>query len=465
MKKSLKRGFFLPETIVVIVVVVVILLNVYVTFASVYSNYRRSFKYNTLNALNASYSLKKYYESVDGLSSNELELNNYIFDITTNEKFDSSFYEKIKLNYEIEKIYLINPTKVQANLSNLNVNLRRYIKTLKNNTEIGIVIVTKNGEYSFAPINISKTLNCTYSGDLSVGAEFTDAQYTYRYKQQYNGSSWTNMSLDGWGVKLTDLDSTSPVTTKICSNINNKPIVSASYMFYNSKAESIDLSNFDTSNVVNMRSMFSNSAATYLDLSNFDTSNVTNMRDMFVDSKALYINMDNLDTSKVTTMEGMFGRTNVPVLDLSNFNTSNVTNMTNMFVESKATNINVSNLDTSKVTTMEGMFGRTNAPVLDLSNFNTSNVTNMKNMFLESKATSINVSSFDTSRVTNMQGMFARSGVTSLDLSSFNTSNVTNFAQMFESVLATTGYARTQADADRFNTSSGKPDTLTFTVR
>jgi hypothetical protein len=36
---------------------------------------------------------------------------------------------------------------------------------------------------------------------------------------------------------------------------------------------------------------------------------------------------------------------------------------------------------------------------------------------------------------------------------------------MFDSTTATTGYARTQTDADKFNSSSGKPSTLTFTVK
>ena len=36
---------------------------------------------------------------------------------------------------------------------------------------------------------------------------------------------------------------------------------------------------------------------------------------------------------------------------------------------------------------------------------------------------------------------------------------------MFSNSKATTGYARTQADADKLNASSNKPDTLTFVVK
>ena len=55
-----------------------------------------------------------------------------------------------------------------------------------------------------------------------------------------------------------------------------------------------------------------------------------------------------------------------------------------------------------------------------------------------------------------MSTMFQSSRATRLDLSSFDTSNVTNMNNMFQSSQATTGYARTQADANNFNASQGK---------
>lgn len=61
--------------------------------------------------------------------------------------------------------------------------------------------------------------------------------------------------------------------------------------------------------------------------------------------------------------------------------------------------------------------------------------------------------------------MFSNSKVTSLDLSSFNTTNVTEMGSMFRNSSATTGYARTQTDANRFNTSFSKPAALTFIVK
>ena len=61
--------------------------------------------------------------------------------------------------------------------------------------------------------------------------------------------------------------------------------------------------------------------------------------------------------------------------------------------------------------------------------------------------------------------MFRNSQATSLDLSSFDTSSVTDMGDMFRDSKTTIGYARTQADADKLNSSLYKPDELTFIVR
>lgn len=193
--------------------------------------------------------------------------------------------------------------------------------------------------------------------------------------------------------------------------------------------------------------------------------NVTSMVYMFTYNFADTLDLRYLDTSGVTDMSNMFTLCGAPILDLSNFDTSKVTNMANMFADSYATEINVSGFDTSNVTNMSGMFTNSQAPILDLKNFNTSKVTNMSNMFFWSKATTINVSNFNTSNVTDMSSMFEQSKATLLDLSSFDTANVTNMNLMFSGSQATVGYARNQAEANKFNASSDKPYSLTFTVK
>lgn len=92
---------------------------------------------------------------------------------------------------------------------------------------------------------------CTTSDTLIKNLKFIDGQYTYTY----NGST-------GWSVVLTDMSSTEPVTTELCSTINDKPIVSMNGMFSGSQATSLDLSSFNTSNVTDMSEMFSYSSVT-----------------------------------------------------------------------------------------------------------------------------------------------------------------------------------------------------------
>ena len=134
------------------------------------------------------------------------------------------------------------------------------------------------------------------------------------------------------GVAVTRYDSMFSGSSVIGVVSYNKNVTSMYYMFYNSKATTLDLSSFDTSNVTDMRGMFDSSKATTLDLSSFDTSNVTNMGSMFYNSSATTLDLSSFDTSNVTNMSYMFyGCSSLTSLDLSTFDTSKVTNMGNMF--------------------------------------------------------------------------------------------------------------------------------------
>ena len=308
---------------------------------------------------------------------------------------------------------------------------------------------------------------CTFNGELKQGAEFVSGQYTYRYKQEgrynYSGNdlAWNNIEADGWGVQLTDKTSTKAVTSKLCTYINNKPIISMAFMFSGSKAATIDLSNFDTSKVINMKNMFASSVTTALDLSSFDTSNVTNMSGMLSGSVATTIKgLNKFNTSKVTDMTSMFYNSQATTLDLSNFDTSNVKYINSMFYGTKATTLDVSSFDTSKVTSMYAMFANSQATTIKgLNNFDTSNVTSMWYMFNYSRATTLDVSKFDTSKVTNMGNMFRGSRVTTLDLSQFNTSNVTDMSNMFSNSF----YLKTIYSSGKFNTSAVATSSNMFT--
>ncbi len=296
----------------------------------------------------------------------------------------------------------------------------------------------------------AKTVYCTYDGELTQGAEYVNGQYTYKYMQEgkdaSSGLAWQNITSDGWGVQLTDKTSTDAVTSKVCTYINNKPITSMSFMFFNSKATTLDVSNFNTSNVTNMLGMFAFSQATTLDVSNFDTSNVTDMYGMFDSSQATTLDVSNFNTSNVTDMRHMFNVSQATTLDVSNFDTSKVTNMSYMFYLSQTTTLDVSNFDTSNVTDMYGMFLDSKATMLDVSNFDTSKVTNMGYMFYRSQATTLDVSNFDTSKVTNMNAMFNGSPnlKTIYGSSKFVTTAVTNSTDMFKGATSLIGGAGTK---------------------
>lgn len=200
--------------------------------------------------------------------------------------------------------------------------------------------------------------NCVFNGDLTQGAKYTNGDYTYYYMQQISylkdteiptffyvpdkrDFKLTNITREGWGVAQTGVlainTTTDSVSSHVCSYINDKPVVSTSYMFGESNANSIDLTNFNTSTVVNMRGMFFNSKASSLYLNNFDTSNVVNTGRMFASSNATAIDLSSFNTSKVTDMEAMFASSNVSTLDLSNFVIGDNTILAGMFNGAKAT--------------------------------------------------------------------------------------------------------------------------------
>ena len=387
-----------------------------------------------------------------------------------NSNLEIKYFSETKDTDEVKTSYKSpNDSITSSNTNNLKLFIRNNSDTnqdvsfsLKggyiNNTLSDISVPS-----GYSEITIDNSSNNTYfcktSDTLTQGLEYVNGQYTYGYmKEGHNSSSglaWSNISNDGWGVQLTDKASTDAITSKICSYINNKPLVSAAGTFNKSQATILNLDGLNTSNIINMNGMFSNTQITTLDVSKFNTSNVKDMGWMFSGSQATALDLSNFNTSNVTNMEGMFNKSEATTLDLSSFNTSNVTNMRWMFSNSQATTLDLSNFNTSNVTNMEEMFYKSQATTLDVSSFNTSNVTNMKYMFGNIPAITIDVSKFNTSKVTNMYAMFYRSQITTLDLSSFDTSNVTDMSFMFNnSIKLKTIYASNKFKTDLVTSSS-----------
>ena len=350
-----------------------------------------------------------------------------------------------------------NSNNIKLLITNNSTSSQNVAFTMKGgyitNTIQDITTPSTYSEITLVETPSTNTYFCKTNNTLTQGLKYVNGQYTYAYKQEGNYTTsydlvWQNISNNGWGVQLTDKENTDDVTSKLCTYLNNKAIISMAYMFSNSQALRIDLSNFNTSSVYNMEDMFLNSKATSLDLSGFDASKVTLMNSMFSGSQATALDLSNFDTSNVFDMNSMFANSQVKSLDLSSFDTSKVENMSGMFDGSQATALDLSSFNTSNVTLMSGMFQKSQTLVLNLENFDTSNVTNMDFMLANSMATSIDLSNFNTSNVINMYAMFAESQAKTLDLSNFNTSNVTNMSYMFYSATN----LKTIYISDKFNT-------------
>ena len=390
----------------------------------------------------------KYSIEIDGSSNNTLTVptGETIIDVKVNNlnpvdtyykllylkntNITVKYYESTKDTDDVVTTY----NKPNDSITSSNSNIIKLLITNNSTSSQNIAFTMKGGyitntiqdittpstysEITLVETPSTNTYFCKTNDTLTQGLKYVNGQYTYAYKQRGNyassGIAWNNINNNGWGVQLTDKASTNAVTSKLCTYINNKPITSVSYMFSNSQATTLDLSNFNTSKVTDMSCMFVGGKFTILDLSNFDTSNVDNMGGMFIDSQVKTLDLSNFDTSNVTEMWRMFDGAQATKIVLSSFNTSNVTNMYQMFSKSHVNNLDLSNFNTSKVIDMNRMFWSTYATTIDVSSFDTSKVTDMNSMFYggDNLKTIYASSKFVTTAVSDSEVMFE--GSTSL---------------------------------------------------
>ncbi len=180
MKKN-KNGFLMAETIVVIAVVAVILLGVYKLFSSVYYRYLETEDYNTENAINALANIQKYYESIGNIDTSELEDDIYI-NLTNDTKYESEFYSKLKDEFKIEYVYMMDLSKLN-DTSGFDLLLRRYLDTLKNKTDIVLVICVNKSEFTYVEIENYNEIELVGDKDneyvvyVNIKDEFTDPGY------------------------------------------------------------------------------------------------------------------------------------------------------------------------------------------------------------------------------------------------------------------------------------------------
>ena len=178
----------------------------------------------------------------------------------------------------------------------------------------------------------AKTIYCTYDGELTQGAEYVNGQYTYRYMQEHDGTTWNNITSDGWGVIFTDKTKTGEISENFCTYINDKPTISMSWMFADTQATTLNLSSFNTSNVTNMVAMLSGTQATLMDLSSFNTSKVTNMASIFEESIISELDISSFNFASIQNINNMFYRN-------SNISTIYATN--NIYIPDNVTSSNM----------------------------------------------------------------------------------------------------------------------------
>ena len=116
---------------------------------------------------------------------------------------------------------------------------------------------------------VTEINNCT----IGENDFFTKEQYMYL--PNYDD----NREIISWGVTTNKEEKN--YSSKICTNVNNKPVISYDELFKDRKIEKLDLSSFNTSQITSMRSMFEGVIISELDLRGFDTTNVMSMNNMF----------------------------------------------------------------------------------------------------------------------------------------------------------------------------------------
>ena len=488
-----KKGFTLVELLAVIAILAILVIIALPNVLKMYNNSKKNAFMTEAQNLAKEVSSKYISESMKGNKVTVISNKQNPLDMTGREleyNFELDSQGKIKNMIVSNGTYCISTNKDYTKITRNDISdkcsyndLYKTVGTLKNKfyeesgrTDRSLVssIVfysdgrTINGAESYdvsekkdgsIKMYVSQNSENTSLLDLTIVANGKidlpkDSSELFKFYQRYAYSYY--------GANLQNLQFNNSISTFNVTNMKD--------MFSYSKVATLDLSSFNTSKVTDMSQMFFDSKVTTLDLSSFDTSNVEYMEEMFFNSAAVEIKgLNHFNTSKVISMSSMFNGSKAATLDLSSFDTSNVTKMGLMFCGSAATEIKgLNKFNTSKVTNMGGMFSFSKATTLDLSSFDTSNVESMAEMFNGSAATEIKgLNHFNTSKVSSMSSMFTGSKVATLNLSSFDTSNVTlvNMSDIFRNSAATTGYARTQVDADKFNNSSNKPSSLTFVVK
>lgn len=126
-----------------------------------------------------------------------------------------------------------------------------------------------------------------------------------------------------------------PYKTKSVTKISNDRDIRLSDFFDTLRNITGKIAIYGGSGLYKTDFMFYNFRANILDLQYLDTSNVHFMNGMFYNSEVKELIMPNIKTDKVVSMETMFKNIEIEKLDLSMFKTSSLLNTTDMFYGAK----------------------------------------------------------------------------------------------------------------------------------
>lgn len=189
--------------------------------------------------------------------------------------------------------------------------------------EIKSDYIVKNDIKLYAKYKVD--YECSFDGEVTKGTEYINGQYIYKYGYTKSGDSWVKQYLDydeeeGWGVDLLDPNSTDPINSPMCVKINNYPVVSMNYTYYNSKSNNIDLSQVKTTYIHSMDAMFRDTHFNSIDFSKLDTRNVNSMNRMLNNINMDYVDLSDLNIENVESLSYILNDNNIKKLTIDNWN-------------------------------------------------------------------------------------------------------------------------------------------------
>ena len=149
-------------------------------------------------------------------------------------------------------------------------------------------IIPEGGEYTTSN-GVVLTAGMSFPETCVSGDVYTFGDFTYKYNYQNSATEWKlNETQNGWGVSITDKTITEN-TSVLLGNINNQPLTTTAFAFYEARNLKKISSNFSIpSTVNNISGMFMDCEVLEYLPTNFSIPNsVTSMERLFLRCRAL----------------------------------------------------------------------------------------------------------------------------------------------------------------------------------